>query len=160
MSVLCEAISVIVPRDVLERLWPGGVEAYAASIPNRTFCADGRLTRVGFMHPNDVGHHLNGLAAAGLTTADEHEVFVDLAVVDQFEGPTRPCAWLEWERVEQITRAWLSGSEPGELATPPGWKRTTLALWKPGPAGTIQTITDPGVDLPEESFMARAFEDE
>jgi hypothetical protein len=160
MSILCEAISVVVPREVLERLWPGGVDGYAAAAPSATFCADEHLTRVGFMHPNDVSRQIDHLAASGLTPADEDEVFVDLAVIDQFEGPTLPCPWIEWTRTDAITRAWLSGTEPGELATPAGWKPTPLALWKPGPGGTLQTITDPGVELPEESYFARTFEDE
>ena len=54
MPVLLEAISVIVRRETLERKYPGGVDGYARDCPNRTFCADEYLTRVGFTGPPDV----------------------------------------------------------------------------------------------------------
>jgi hypothetical protein len=159
MSVLCEAISVVVPRDVLDRLWPGGVEEYAASAPNRTYCADGHLTRVGFMHPNDVSHHIDTLRAAGLTPTDD-DVFVDLVVVDQFGGPTLPCPWIAWARTEGVARAWLIDTDPGELATPSVWEPTQFTLWRSGSGGLVEAITDAGVEPPEESWTARTFEDE
>ncbi len=55
MAVLIEGISVVVPVDVLEEKYPGGLDAYANDCPNQTFCCDGELTRVGFMTPVDVG---------------------------------------------------------------------------------------------------------
>lgn len=159
MSVLCEAISVVIPRAVLDRLYPGGTDGYAAATPNRTFCADEHLTRIGFMHPADVKQQIDHLVAVGLTPAED-DVFVDLAVIDQFEGSTLPCPWIDWERIDGLTRAWLVGTEQGALATPSGWERTPMALWRNGHAGAIEVVADPDVDVSEASFVARTFEDE
>ena len=57
---------MIVRNATLESLYPGGVSGYAADCPNRTFCSDGVLTRVGFMTPDDVGAFLERLETRGL----------------------------------------------------------------------------------------------
>jgi DNA-binding transcriptional regulator YiaG len=45
MGVLVECISVIVRCSSLEEKYPGGVAAYEADAPNRTFCTDEHLAR-------------------------------------------------------------------------------------------------------------------
>ena len=87
MAVLVEALSVIVRNATLESLYPGGVSGYAADCPNRTFCSDGVLTRVGFMTPDDVGAFLERLETRGLVFLHDGAA-ADIAVVDQHEGPT------------------------------------------------------------------------
>jgi hypothetical protein len=50
MSVLVEALTVIVRRLTLDVSWPGGTDAYLAAVyadsPARLACADGNLTSV------------------------------------------------------------------------------------------------------------------
>jgi hypothetical protein len=121
VSVLCEAISVIVSRTALDTCYPGGVVGYELHCPNSTFCHDEWLTRVGFMHPDDVGAFVEALVRRTGLSFVEAGRFVDIAIVDQVSGPTRPCDWLDFSRKSGVTRAWLSGRDPGELATPPGW---------------------------------------
>ena len=111
MSVLIEGISVIVRNDTLDAKYPGGVDAYRLHIPNRTFCTDGVLTRVGFMVPIDVGFWVRLLQARGLLWADAEKRFRDIAVVDQLAGPTSTCDWLVYERqFDGPNYAWLSGT--------------------------------------------------
>ena len=122
MSVLIEGISVVVRNETLEEKYPGGVVAYCLGCPNQTFCSDGRLTRVGFMVPNDVGFFVRILQKRGLLWADSEKRFRDIAVVDQLAGPTSTCDWLVYERqLEGPNYALLSGTEPGELAVPRDW---------------------------------------
>lgn len=122
MSVLCEAISVIVPIDVLRAKYAGGPAAYERAAPEETFCADDVLTRVGFADADGLESHLKGLR-------DHHLIetvggaFAEYAVVHEHDGPTLPCPWLAWERREDVTRAWLVGHAEGELATPAGPRR-------------------------------------
>jgi len=82
MSVLVEAISVIVRISTLRDKYPSGVDAYRALCPNRTYCADEPLTRIGFMVPDDVrgfvkilerGRHAEGFAAVWLAGTEPGE---------------------------------------------------------------------------------------
>jgi hypothetical protein len=122
VSVLCEGLSVIVTRTCLEVSYPGGVDGYERDCPNDTYCADEHLTRIGFMHPNDVGAFLNQLASLTGLTLEERGRWLNAAVVDQFTGPTGACDWLDFSREAGITRAWLSHQAPGQLACPLGWR--------------------------------------
>ena len=57
MAVLVEGFSVIVRKEALERNFPGGLDAYQRQLPNRTYCADDQLCRVGFMAQADAMAH-------------------------------------------------------------------------------------------------------
>lgn len=121
MSVLVQAISVIVRSSSIEQKYPGGMAAYARDCPNQTFCADKHLTRVGFMDQSDAQAYVGKLQMQGLSfvrnaSADE------IVIVDQFDGPTLPCSWIEFTRQgDTLSRCWLKGAPPGDLATPHGW---------------------------------------
>lgn len=43
MSVLIEAISVVVKKDATEERFPGGPSSFAENAPNQTYCEDGSL---------------------------------------------------------------------------------------------------------------------
>ena len=121
MSVLAEAISVIIRRTSLDHRYPGGAEQYWRDCPNQTFCADGYLTRVGFMAPEDVGAFIDYLSRHGLVHV-RNRSSVDISVVDQFRGATAPCDWLEVRLLEEgYSIAWLAGTEPKLLSYPPEW---------------------------------------
>jgi len=125
MSVLCEAISVLVPVEALMRAFPGGPASYEKAVRNETFCSDGVLTRVGFMHPSDLGYWLERLEDVGLTcfrqqpngTTDA----VDAVVIDQVNGLTSNCSWIQTEIIDGTRSAWLTAYGKGDLATPAGW---------------------------------------
>jgi hypothetical protein len=122
MCVLVEGISVIVRISTIEEKYPRGLEGYYLFRPNATFCADDHLVRVGFMMPDDVGIFVGHLEEMGLRFVDE-DGFVDIAVVDQVTGPTTRCEWLEAGRHPGgYAAAWLTGTEPGALAAPWGWR--------------------------------------
>jgi len=121
VAVLVEALSVIVRNATLAVLYPGGVSGYAADCPNRTFCSDGILTRVGFMAPDDVAAFVERLEGCGLVFLRDGAA-TDLVVVDQHQGPTTRCGWLEvGEDAAGIRCCWLCGSARGATATPVGW---------------------------------------
>lgn len=121
MSVLVEVNSIIVRREALDRVYPGGAAAYEVDCPNQTFCADEHLTRVGFMTSGDVSIFIHRLEERGLTSFDG-ERSVDIALLMQGEGPVWPCDWIEHERhPEGYDFCWLTGTEPGTLAAPDWW---------------------------------------
>jgi hypothetical protein len=120
MSVLCEALSVLVRAATLDEKYPGGLAAYRSGVPNQTWCSDGKLTRVGFML-EDVLSYLGVLRARSALVTDVNGRWIDVAVVDQFTGPTAPCNWVKFERHAQYSHAWRLGFPPGPLATPDHW---------------------------------------
>jgi len=127
MAVLIEAISVIIRADALREKFPGGLDAFMTIIPNRTFCFDGELARVGFMTPQDVNTFVTQLEQAGLEFVHAGKT-VDFAVVDQHQGLTAPCDWLEFGRVavnakgDKITACLLATGQATKIHIPEGWK--------------------------------------
>lgn len=124
MSVLAEAISVIVPNSVIKRNYRGGFDAFVRDCPRDSFCSDGVLARVGFLARRDADYFASMLAGGGLSGL-ERGVFVDLAIVDQNRGPLAPCLWAEFGRERDGTPvAWHSASRRGVAHVPAGWAPT------------------------------------
>jgi hypothetical protein len=142
MSVLVEAITVVVPLETLRSKYPGGPEAYERDCPNRTYCADEFMSRVGFMAPDDVRRFVERLQLLGFTHLHNGRA-VDLVVVDQLRGPTSQCDWLEAGRhPDGYSAAWKSGTIPGWFAHPAGWT--------PRQSGEMQFV---GTDEAKESLL-------
>jgi hypothetical protein len=126
VSVLVEALSVVVRRLTLDVSYPGGTDAYLARAANpcwkaRFAIADEALTCVSFLVPEPVVAWLVPLAEHGLIGVDDGEL-VDVATVDQRFGPTMPCDWLAVERgTDGVTRAWLASVPRGPLVVPNRW---------------------------------------
>jgi hypothetical protein len=132
MSVLAEGFSIIVRRSTIDSDFPGGIAAYKRLVPNKTFCADQHLTRVGFLDWPEVSQFLERLHGVGLT---QHFVNgrVDIGLVHQDQGIAALTPWLEWGRDEAgRSIAWLSGADVGQLAVPEGWS----------PDSALRNITD------------------
>jgi tetratricopeptide (TPR) repeat protein len=125
MAVLVEGISVLARRDRLDELFPGGSEQYIVDCPNATACADQHLVRFGFTTPDRAEKHVRRLESLGFIFLDERGVAQDIVVVDQLQGPTSPCEWLEYGHVVvqggRAAAARLVGSSDNALCTPPEW---------------------------------------
>ena len=127
MSVLIEAISVVIRADELLKKFPGGWDAFKGIVPNQTLCADNEIVRVGFMTPQDVESFIKKLQRVGLEFLRDGEA-IDIAVVDQTRGLTSKCAWLEFSHVNmdgsgpRIAACRLVGSRVNQVVTPPDWK--------------------------------------
>lgn len=59
MSVLIEAISIVIRADELLKKLPGGWDVFKGIVLNQTLCADNEIVRVGFMTPQDVLYYLS-----------------------------------------------------------------------------------------------------
>jgi hypothetical protein len=126
MSILIEAISVIVRNEALASHYPGGVSGYAADCPNHTFCSDGRLARIGFLSPRDVRFFVEMLESHGLV-GQHGAASIDIAIVDQNQGPDPCCLWLDFGHLPDGTAyCWPAGEEAGSLAVPHGWQPRLL----------------------------------
>ncbi|GMU73528.1 MAG: hypothetical protein AMXMBFR42_29810 [Burkholderiales bacterium] len=123
VSVLVEAISVIVDRNAIDARFPGGWDAFVRFVPNPTLCADPFLARVGFMHADDVRAFVEALEARGLRHLRDGNA-VDVVVVDQQRGPTTRCDWVEFGKSEgefRVSACRRLGAPDVQLATPEGW---------------------------------------
>jgi len=126
MSVLVEGISVIVRRETIDAHYPGGWDAYVKDVPNETLCSDERLARVGFMTSYDVDRFVSRLERLGFEFIRDARA-VDVCIVDQHQGPTARCDWLEYFYLEMfgsmnrvaVCRAVKDSRD--EFAVPDGW---------------------------------------
>ena len=138
MAVLIEAISVVIRRDRIDKLFPGGWGGFVSAVPNNTLCADDEIARVGFMSPQDTEAFIKRLERGGFKFLDRGKP-IDIAVVDQQRGPTIECGWLEFgklpfgDSVGKVSACWffegprvaaglhMRGTSMN-IATPPGWE--------------------------------------
>ncbi len=126
MSVLVEALSLIIPRLVLDICYPGGAEAFMEKmclpeIPARLVCADDDLVSVSFLTIEQAKGVQDELLEIGIVLVDEKQ-FVDMAFLDQRFGPTMPCEWLEWNsHPEGYTYCWKRGTNPDPMHAPEAW---------------------------------------
>ena len=125
MAVLVEGLSVIVRSDGIRNFYEGGDKAFIVEVPTANFCFDGELTRIGFMHPNDVSLYAKLLSERGLNHISTSDP-ADFVVVDQLQGPLDQCAWLKFSRIGKqafpIAVCSLAGGRVAGVAVPHGWQ--------------------------------------
>jgi hypothetical protein len=136
MAVLVEGISVVIRRDAIAGKLDGGWQRFIGIVPNRTLCYDDFLARVGFMSPMDVENFCNHLVKMGLSLF-ENVHFADMAVVDQREGPTMPCDWLQFRHIEFMdppmkiaSAAFIPPDESGNQPEEGGFRVSFPENWK------------------------------
>lgn len=151
MSVLIEALTVVVQRASLERAHPDGADAVRAQLGSgeigaRWVTADDHLVAASFL-PEQLPGALQLLMGLGLTVIDD-ERYVDVAIVDHLLGLNWACEWLEWQppHAGRYSVAWLAGAEAGELAIPNGHTPGQEPLFRPDPSrepGLMRLSGDP-----------------
>ncbi len=157
MSVLVEALSLIVPRIVLDVSYPGGTDAFMNKMcepdqPCRRICADDELVSVSFFRAEGVCSLASKLGELGIVSVDD-EQFQEFAVVDQASGPTLPCDWLEWSKHEEgYTYCWKKGSDPSPMHTPADWtaEQSRALVWcdtRDEPGRCLQLSDKDGLEI-------------
>lgn len=123
MTVLAEAISVVISRTASARHYPGGLQELARVCPRETFCADAHLVRAGFYSMEDAQFLAHMLEASGLAgTVGGHAA--DFVLIDQNLGPLAPCLWIEFKRERDGTPVcWHALGRRDALMVPVGWRR-------------------------------------
>ena len=153
MSVLIEAVSLVVPRVLLELRYPGGADGFFAEMSRpsaeaRYVCADCHLVSASFFTPQAAERAAEVLVSAGMLDVEDDQ-YRDFAMVDQKYGPLLSCQWLIWSpHPTGYTSAWLAGTDKGELAAPDGWTvAQSLRLMRT----EIPAIMGDTLDLSEEN---------
>ena len=126
MALLIEGISVVIRRSAVEEKYPGGFDGVKDRVPNKAFCADDHLVRVGFMSPADVESFCGVLEEHGLTYLADG-IAQDIVVIDQQRGPLAPCEWvdvwdgyLEKEKIRKLVFCMVTGEIEGMFQGPEG----------------------------------------
>lgn len=120
MAIHLEMINLIVPIATIEARYPGGWDGCLRdheSVLGGRVWYDGHLFRNGAINGMDIQFLLSDWQRKGFRAFDDEDHpsrWVDLCVVDSFDGLSLPCDWLEIEQ----RKAWLSGTEPGEVYGP------------------------------------------
>ncbi|MFC7292585.1 DUF4062 domain-containing protein [Hirschia litorea] len=121
MSVLIEAITVVVKVDVIDKKLPGGLRAFEAAVPNQTYRSDGLLAAAGFMTPTDVEVFVRSLEREGFRHI-RNGAAIDFTVVDQIHGTTSSCTWLDVVIDDKGNKtANLHGAPSLPMAAPKNW---------------------------------------
>lgn len=127
MSILIEAITVVLKHEAIQAKYPGGFEGFVRNAPDlcsrQTLVCDEEIVGLSFMAPADVEAFCNGLSRFGFSPASNP---VDLVVVDQLTGPTAPCTWIEAFTADvgdgqKVAAARLVGGREESLFVPDGW---------------------------------------
>ena len=113
---------------------------------SRLACADGELTSVCFLLPEDCTQWLDRLSVLGIERAADG-LDGDIVCIDERTGPTTACDWIEWRRDEDgFTYCWIAGRPAGEMAAPPHWSpaksRVLSGLNSPDPSGRLIRLAE------------------
>jgi hypothetical protein len=128
MSVLIEGVSVVIRCDVLSTAFPGGLSQFGAVVPNKSYCADGEVARVGFDTLQQAQGFVVLLESHGMQAIREGKAG-DLVIADQASGLMAACDWAEFGRLDlegdpqrRVAFCRLKGSELAEMLTPDNWQ--------------------------------------
>lgn len=123
MAVALEFIDLIVPRTVIERVYPGGWDGcleHHEDVIGGAVWHDDHLLREGAMSPDGITWLIDRWRERGIEPYGEREgqkYWKDCCVVEgMFGGKTLPCDWLEI--APDRRSVYLTGTEPGEKAGP------------------------------------------
>jgi hypothetical protein len=127
MALLAEGISVVIKRVAIDKMYPGGWDAFVKDAPNKTLCYDDNIVRVGFMTPLDVGDYIDHLEGYGFQHM-LNENAADMVVVDQLQGLCEKCNWLEViyffiddDPKKRVTACQIIGDDNKDMYSPDNW---------------------------------------
>lgn len=125
MSVLIEALCLVVTRERLNEVYSGGAEAFLErivdpSLPIRYICADDHLVCLSFRGVDDAV--VVSSALSYVVGVDEWGTPINGALLDHLAGAIRSYDALEWrEHADGFVSCWLADAGPGEMIAPSRW---------------------------------------
>jgi len=101
MAIKLEFINIIIPRQNVEKYYPGGFTGYLRDHPymeeDPLYFYDDFLVREGSMSPQGAENIVKQWESRGLhpfSTDHGQQKWNELCVVDFLAGPTLPCDWI------------------------------------------------------------------
>lgn len=126
--LIADGYSLIIRNSSIMNSFEGGFESFMSALPNRTFCSDGQISRIGYMVYLDLKKHAEFLMEKGLRPG------TDFLSFHMLTGPITQADWLKYSRYQcfndsdkVFTVCWLSedyGGSPVDeqvLAFPEGF---------------------------------------
>lgn len=127
MAVIVEKLNVIIRVDAIERIMPGGLDAFHDRYFAPSAISDGELFRYGVSEPGQAAAICDSLTDMSFKHQDSGRC-VDFSVVDQIRGPTLQSDWLEFGRgligTAYVSMCRLRGSKSDQVITPASWSYT------------------------------------
>jgi hypothetical protein len=94
MPVPIEFFSVVVPKQVIEQKYNGGLTKFIADCPNKSYLEDEYLTRVGFMSQEPLNKYCENLISNGFHFDNDSNSSTDFVVVQSYLGKRWKADWL------------------------------------------------------------------
>jgi hypothetical protein len=121
MSVIVEAVSVVVKRNSIRTKFPGGWSLFQSILYSRySMCADSSLASVSFLAAKDAYSYTKFLEEMGFVYLQ------DFAIADQTQGLKDSCDWcyiIDFKIDNNVvTGCKLEGCRETKLYVPPGWE--------------------------------------
>lgn len=107
MSLVIEAIYLVVRVSTINQRLEGGLDAFRALCPNRTFVTDGELAGCGFMSIEALNHFAVRLVENGFSR-DIDDLDADMMLVDMKDGLYGASSWCVFERIPYPGRPGLT----------------------------------------------------
>jgi hypothetical protein len=93
MSIEIEFINLIIPKEILEEKYEGGIGKFKTDCPNKSFREDESLVRVGFMNNNDLYTFLDLVTSNGLEYKEGSTT--DFVIINTLSGVSWDVDWVE-----------------------------------------------------------------
>lgn len=103
MAVPIEFFSVVVPKNIIQQKYRGGLEQYKSDCPNKSYVEDDFLTRVGFMSPQPLDKFCENLISNGLHFDEATFYSTDFVVAQRLFGKKWEAKWLSIDDKEWAT---------------------------------------------------------
>ena len=100
MAIQIEDISIVIPRYLIDRIYPGGSKALIEEEAISDNFYDDELVRFGASDSIEVGTIIELWTERGLRDIRKRKgkrSWIDLCVIDHLDGPTLPCKWIRTE---------------------------------------------------------------
>jgi len=128
MSVLIEAVCLVIKAESIKAKYQGGWEQFKADYEETGFCSDDELVSVSFSSILEAVSQIDVLELKGLSHQEEGRG-EDIVIVDQLRGFLDPNPWAEFghyyldkERSQCVKLCRLKGTKPLNIKVPAGWE--------------------------------------
>lgn len=100
-----EFYTFIVPKQLLELKYPGGIEQFKQDVPNHSYQEDEQVSTARFIRINELFNFINYVEERGLHY-DELDNYSEDFAVYSFMGFLWQCTWLQ----TNFYQIWMKGS--------------------------------------------------